>query len=78
MIDAQPDGGVPRVRASLFWTVVEPLFSLMDIRSRVAAQTGNARVRLPHSGSRTSWAVRGVDRSPIADDRKNDADESCW
>jgi hypothetical protein len=78
MIGTHSDEGIPRARPSLFWSVVEPLFSLMDIRSRAVEQEGNARIRLPHPGSRTSWAVRGVERAPITDGFKEGADESCW
>ncbi len=78
MIGTPSEEGVPSARPSLFWSVVEPLFSLMDIRSRTVEQVGNARIRLPHPGSRTSWAVRGVDRTPVTDVLKEGPDESCW
>lgn len=46
----------------LFWSLVEPLMSLMETRARAGRHVHGSRVRLPDARSSTSWAVRGLPR----------------
>ena len=58
MIPLHPDEVEPGVWSTRFWSLVEPLLSLMDVRSRLGREAGNVPVHLPHAGSSTSWAIR--------------------